>query len=203
MSNLTPKQQQMVMVGLVAAMLVVATYMLVISPQSAKMAENETVKTEYAEKKANADTMIANEEAFAADMESVKERLGAIEDQMAEGDIFLWFNLLLQKFKTKHKGKFDVEIPSVGREQRVRIGTIPEFPYEAAQFRVAGTGHFHDIGGYIMTFENEHPYIRVQNLTLDPGGADDVAEHPEILSFSMELVALIKPVEEEEEEEKK
>ncbi len=197
MSNLTPKQQQMVMVGLVAAMLVVATYMLVISPQSAKMAENETVKTEYSEKKASADTMIANEEAFVADMKSVEERLGEIEDQLAEGDIFLWVNLLLQKFKSSHD--FKVEIPSVGREQRVRIGTIPEFPYEAAQFRVAGTGHFHDIGAYIMTFENEHPYIRVQNLTLDPGGADDVAEFPEILSFSMELVALIKPVEEEEE----
>jgi len=198
MSNLTPKQQQMVMVGLVAAMLVVATYMLVISPQSAKMAENETVKTEYSEKKASADTMIAKEEAFVADMKSVEQRLGEIEDQMAEGDIFLWINLLLQKFKSNHD--FKVDIPSVGREQRVRIGMIPEFPYEAAQFRVAGTGHFHDIGAYIRTFENEHPYIRVQNLTLDPGSADDVAEYPEILSFSMELVALIKPVEEEEEE---
>ena len=156
MSNLTQKQQQMVMVGLVAAMLVVATYMLVISPQRAKMVENETIKTEYGDKKAQAETLIAKEDQFNADMDAVKARLTEIEEQMAEGDIFLWINLLLNKFKSEHK-QFDVEIPSVGREQRVTIGAIPEFPYEAAKFRVAGTGHFHDLGSYIKTFENEHP----------------------------------------------
>lgn len=198
MSNLTQKQQQMVMAGLIAAMLVVATYMLVISPQRAKMAENVSVVTEYTEKKAKADRMISQEAAFHADMDAVKAKLGAIEDQMAEGDIFLWVNLLLQEFKTKHK--LDVEIPSVGREQRVTVGTIPEFPYDAAKFRVAGSGHFHDIGTYIKTFENEHPYIRIQNLTLEPSRANEAGETNEKLSFSMELVALIKPLDEEAEE---
>ncbi len=199
--NLTQKQQQLVMVGLVAAMLVVATWLMVLSPQAAKMAENETVVTEYTEKKGKADAMIAKEAQFKADMATVKAKLGEIEDQMAEGDVYLWMSLLLQKFKSKYG--FDVDIPSVGRDQRVRIGALPEFPYDAAMFKISGTGHFHDIGTYIKTFENDHPFIRVQNLVMTPVGPTEDGDSAEVLSFSAELVALVKPLEEEEGKESK
>ena len=183
------------MVGIVAGALILATYMLVIGPQRVKMAENLATKEEYTEKKAKADEMIAKEAAFQADLKAVESRLGEIEAQMAQGDVFLWMNSVVREFKAKHK--FKVDIPAVDRELRVGIGVIPDFPYQAAMYRVTGTGHFHDIGAYISTFENEHPFIRIQNINMQPAPSENPKDKSEKLSFSMELVALIKPVEEE------
>ena len=154
-------------------------------------------KAEFTEKKQKADAMIAKEGEFQSDIETVKKRLGEIEAQMAQGDVFLWMNSLLREFKKKHN--FKVEIPSVDRELRTQVGVIPDFPYQAAMFRVTGSGYFHDIGSYISTFETEHPFIRIQNINMQPAPSLDPEDKSEKLSFSMELVALIKPVEEESE----
>lgn len=181
------------MVGLGSAMLIVVTYMFIIMPQSEKRDEAKATIDKFVEKKEQADKILAMEEEFHADMASIRSRLDHVEEQMADGDLYLWVNLLLQKFKAKYG--YNVDIPSISRERRIPIGTIPEFPYEAAAFTLNGTGHFHDIGAYVKTLENDFPFVRVQNLVLMPSGND-----AEKLEFSMELVALIKPVEEEEEE---
>jgi len=191
--NLTKKQEQLVMVGLGSAMLIVVAYMFIITPQSEKRAEAKGTIDKFVEKKEAADKILAKETEFTADMDAIRARLDKVEDQMADGDLYLWVNLLLQKFKAKYG--FGVDIPSVGRERRIPIGTIPDFPYEAASFALSGTGHFHDIGAYVRTLENDFPFVRIQNLVLMPAG-----DKSEKLELRMELVALIKPVREEEEE---
>lgn len=186
------KKQQIILVVIGALALVAATYIVAIGPQRLKMTENEATKKEFTEKKEKADAMIAKEAEFKSDLAAVQQRLGALEGQMAQGDVFLWMNARLREFKTKYN--FKVDIPSVDRELRVPVGVIPDFPYQAALFRVTGTGYFHDIGSYIRTFENDHPFIRVQNIMMQPAPSVNPEEQSEKLSFSMELVTLIKPV---------
>lgn len=188
------KKQQIILVVTGGLALVAATYILVIGPQRVKMTENEATKAEFLEKKEKADAMIAKEPEFKADIEAVQKRLDELEGQMAQGDVFLWMNARLREFKTKYN--FKVEIPSVDRELRVPVGVIPDFPYQAALFRVTGTGHFHVIGSFIRTFENDHPFIRIQNIIMQPAPSLNPEEKSEKLSFSMELVTLIKPLEE-------
>ena len=50
----------------------------------------------------------------AARLEAVEKRLGDIESQMAQGDVFLWMNAKLRDFKAKHN--FKVDIPAVDRD---------------------------------------------------------------------------------------
>ena len=80
MSNLTPKQQQIVLVGIFAFFLVFATWSFVISPQGAKMTENEDLRAEFEDKKAKAETMIKNEKAFEEDLASAQARLDDIQN---------------------------------------------------------------------------------------------------------------------------
>lgn len=188
------KKQQLTLVVIGALALIAATYIVAIGPQRLKMSENEATNAEFGEKKSKADAMIAKEAEFKSDLEAVEKSLKDIEAQMAQGDVFLWMNARLREFKTKYN--FKVDIPSVDRESRVPVGVLPDFPYQAALFRVTGTGHFHDIGSYVRTFENDHPFIRIQNIVMQPSPALNLEEKSEKLSFSMELVTLIKPVEE-------
>lgn len=189
------KKKHIFLVGFGALALIFATYTIAISPQRVKMAENEVTKTDFAEKKRKADAVIAKEGEFKSDLEAVEKRLGDIESQMAQGDVFLWMNAKLRDFKAKHN--FKVDIPAVDREVRRTVGVIPDFPYQAALFRVTGSGYFHDIGFYIATFEMEHPFIRIQNINMQQAPSLNPNDKSEKLSFSMELVTVIKPVEEE------
>jgi len=70
------------------------------------------------------------------------------------------------------------------------MSLIPNFPYEQASITVAGRAHFHDFGRFVADFENQFPHIRVLNLDLD---LDTVSTQPEMLSFKMDIVTLVKP----------
>jgi hypothetical protein len=72
------------------------------------------------------------------------------------------------------------------------VSLIPSFPYKQATVGVGGTAYYYDLGKFLAELENRFPYMRVQNLLLEPSpGANP--EEKEKLSFRMEIVALIKP----------
>ena len=72
---------------------------------------------------------------------------------------------------------------------------LPKFPYRAAAFNLRGTAFFHDFGAFVADFENTFPYMRIQNIELDPAStsAATSSDHSEKLSFRMEIVALVSP----------
>jgi membrane protein YdbS with pleckstrin-like domain len=103
-----------------------------------------------------------------------------------------------------------VDIPQFSREVAVEPGILPRFPYKAVLFNVRGTAYYHDLGKFLADFENTYPYMRVQNVELDPvaasagsaatsvsGGATTAANNGsdsnEKLNFKMEIVALVNP----------
>jgi hypothetical protein len=75
------------------------------------------------------------------------------------------------------------------------VGALPRFPYKAALFNVRGTAYFHDLGKFLADFENSFPYIRVQNLELEPAASSSATStgDAEKLAFRMEIVTLINP----------
>ena len=70
-----------------------------------------------------------------------------------------------------------------------------KFPYKAAIFNVRGTAYYHDLGKFLADFENAFPYLRVQNLELEPAANSSATTtgEAEKLAFKMEIVALINP----------
>ena len=75
------------------------------------------------------------------------------------------------------------------------MGCFPKFPYRAALFNVRGTAYYHDFGKFLADFENAFPYLRIQNIELDPNvsSAANTQSEPEKLAFKMEIVALVNP----------
>ena len=125
----------------------------------------------------------------AAALATTGEQLTKVEATMASGDLYAWMIQTMNRFKTP----YPVDIPQISREIPSEVGVLPNFPYRAAIFVVRGTGYYHDFGKFLADFENNFPYIRVQNLELDSSGGARV-EDPERLQIKMELVTLVRPM---------
>ena len=146
----------------------------------------------------NAERLVATAPELKKTQEVLQTRLQSIEEGMASGDMYSWIIQTMRKFCAGR----NVEIPQFSREVTGEVGILPRFPYRAATFTVRGSAYFHDLGQFIADFENSFPYIRVQNLELEPGGssaanststAGTQSTDSEKLSFKMEIVALVNP----------
>jgi Tfp pilus assembly protein PilO len=147
-------------------------------------------KKELAEKKLQQmrDT-VKNAERIETDLVEAKKTLDGLEEDMASGDLNAWVINALRTFKAGYK----VEMPQFSPlGPATDVPLIPAFPYKQATITVAGTAHFHDFGKFLADFENQHPHMRILNLTLD-GTQNAASDEMEKLNFKMEISTLVKP----------
>ena len=54
---------------------------------------------------------------------------------------------------------------------------------------------YHEFGRFVADFENAFPYMRIQNIELDPAAASNASAQSdqEKLAFKMEIVTLVNP----------
>jgi hypothetical protein len=170
---------------------VVAIYFVVIKAQrnSADALGNQI--KEQRVKLSNAERLVASTADLNKNLGVASQKLTAIEDGMASGDMYAWVIQTVGRFGAERK----VDIPQFSREVTTEVGLLPKFPYKAAIFNVRGSAFFHDLGQFLADFENSFPYARVQNLEFEPAGgsAATVVSEGEKLSFRMEIVTLINP----------
>lgn len=122
-------------------------------------------------------------------LEEETQQLAAAEQLMASGDLYAWIINTVRDFKT---GYPEVDIPQFSTIQVADTSLLPKFPYKQATLTVAGKAFYHDLGTFVADFENQFPYIRLQNLILEPA-ASTGGGGTEKLSFRMDIVALVKP----------
>jgi hypothetical protein len=115
-------------------------------------------------------------------------KLAAIEQGMASGDMNAWFYSTIKKFKQNYA----VDIPQVGQGEVGEVPLLPKFPYKQVKIGIGGTALFCNLGNFIADFENDFPYFRLQNIVIE-GGSSAASPETEKLSFRLEVVALIKP----------
>jgi len=183
------KKQKIMMVGGITVGVMVVLWFVLISPLWTKLAdlrkqaENARAQVEKGSRSASMAQQSSNELAAASSQLSTRESL------MAAGDLYAWMIQAMNRFKASYA----VDIPQISRETPCDVGMFPKFPYKAASFVVRGAGFYHDFGKFLSDFENNFPYIRVQNLELSTQGGPR-NEDNEQLQFSIELVTLVKPV---------
>ncbi len=183
------KRQQLVLALVVTAVAVAGLWFGVIKSQKDRLHK-------LAEKKQAADTRlhqvkqaVENADRIETQLGEAGKRLTKLEDGMATGDLYSWAINAIRQFKMPYK----VEIPQFSQIDGPKDSSLlPQFPYKQATLTISGTGYFHDVGKFIADFENEFPYFRVLNLTLEPASALTGADR-EKLSFKMDIVALVKP----------
>lgn len=186
------KRDQLILTAMLTVAVSVGLWYGLINPQNDKLKKIALKIQDQEAKVTNADKLIKSAPEFQSQFESTQEKLRSIEQGMASGDMYSWIFLTMNKFKANHAG---VEIPQFSREVATDAGILPKFPYKAALFNVRGTAYYHDLGKFLADFENTFPYLRVQNLELEPGTSSPAGgtADSEKLAFKMEIVALVNP----------
>jgi hypothetical protein len=180
----------LVCIGTFAA--VAGLYYGVIASQRNSLALLDGRRGEQESKLANAQRLIGNASTIQKNREAATAKLRTIESTMASGDMYSWIILTVNSFKENYR----VEIPQFSREVQAEVGMYAKFPYRAAVFNVRGTAYYHDFGRFVADFENAFPYMRIQNVELEPPTSSNanVQDDQEKLAFKMEIVALVNPV---------
>lgn len=185
------KRDRIVLIVIVTIVVMVASWYGGINAQKKKLHSNRQTFVDQQARVESGKRLLAATVEVEQRVKGSQQKLQIIEDGMATGDMYSWIILKVNKFRTG----YNVDIPQFSREVTGDVGILPKFPYKAATFNLRGTTHFHDFGRFIADFENTFPYIRVQNVELEPAGASSATStaDPEKVAFRMELVTLINP----------
>lgn len=185
------KRDRLILVILASVAVVVGLYYGVVSSQRRSLEALAKRRTEQEGKLKGAERLAGSVSQFQKNLEASAGTLKAIEATMASGDMYSWIILTVNSFKENYK----VDIPQFSREVPCEVGVLPKFPYRAALFHIRGTAHYHDFGRFVADFENSFPYMRIQNIELEPSGGSNAnkASEPEKLAFKMEIVGLVSP----------
>ena len=183
------KKQQLILVCVGAAAALGLIWWQGILPLQDRNSKFAAKIIESRQKEADASKLVKATPQIREELEALSTKLALVEDRMVSGDTNVWIRTAIIGFKST--GAYRVEIPQFSTADGVKVGVLPEFPYDAAKYRITGSAYYHNLGRFLADLENYFPYARVQNLELYP--ADASAEDREKLNFSMEIVALIKP----------
>lgn len=193
------KRDRLLLVVLGTLAVMAALYWGVVRTQRATLVALAGKHSDEEIRVSNAQRLANSTAELQASLKVVKEKLKVIETTMPSGDIYSWIILTINSFK--ENGGHKVDIPQFSREVSGEVGMLAKFPYRAAIFHVRGTAFFHDFGRFVSDFENTFPYMRIQNIDLEPAGGsaasrDGVGGSPEDaekLSFRFEIVTLVNP----------
>jgi hypothetical protein len=185
------KRDHLILIGLGTVVCMAALWYVVIKTQQKTKAKVAKEIVDQQNKVDNAQRLIASTVEIQKRLDGSQQELKTIEGTMASGDMYSWIITTINKFRADRK----VDIPQFSREVPTEVGILPKFPYRAALFNVRGTAYFHDLGKFVADFENSFPYLRVQNLELEPAASSSATStgDNEKLAFRMEIVTLVSP----------
>lgn len=195
MRNLPKDKRDRLILTLVSALVVlVALWQGVINLQNKALVDLKDKTSAEESRVNNAKKLVEDTDKIKKSLAEKAKELHAIEQGMASGDMYSWIIMKINQFKVG----YDVDIPQFSREVPTEIGIFPKFPYRAAQFNIRGKAYYHEFGRFVADFENAFPYLRVQNIDLEPASSSvatstDEENHSEKLAFRMEIVTLINP----------
>ncbi len=191
MNKLTKeKRDKIILVAMLTAIAVGVLWFLLISSQRKSIESVRSEVTMAQDQLSRGQATLKSRAQVQQQFEEASQSLKGREATMAApNDMYSWLIATLNNFRMKYK----VEIPQFGRELPADVGIFAKFPYKAALFNIRGSAYYHDYGKFLADFENAFPYIRVQNIEMDPAIDTSGRDVSEKLSFKMELLTLVRP----------
>jgi Tfp pilus assembly protein PilO len=189
MSSLSKeKRNQFILVILVTGSVVAGLWFGLIRFQQSRL-EQLAQNTQTAEHKLEqVKQAIETADVLEARLDEASKRLSVVEASMATGDIYAWTINTLRQFKLGYK----VEIPQFSQiDGPKEMNMLAGFPYKQANMTISGTAFYTDLGKFVADFENQFPYMRLLNLSLEPVASMNGGDK-ERLTFRMEIAALVK-----------
>ena len=197
------KRDRLLLVAIGTGCVLAAIYMLVIGAQQSALQDISERTDTAKEKLAKAERWLRMAPTVDARLHSARAELDAKQEKnMAPVDKFKWFYNTLDQFLAQRR----VKLVDITREPELgEVGVLPKFPYQSASFGVKLSARYRDFGAFLADFENHFPYLRVQNLEIEPAvsaktvakdtlrSGHDRSQDPESLAITMRVVTLIKP----------
>lgn len=190
MNKLTnEKRNQLIMVAGLTLLGIAALWTVLIAPLRHKLHEIAGRRAAVTHKLDEVRLAIKNADRVAAQLTEARAALATVESGMASGDIYAWAIDTIKEFKLSYR----VEIPQFSQVDGPRdMPLLPQFPYKQASMTIGGSAFFNDFGEFLAGLENQSPYIRILNLSLEPIPSKEPVEQDK-LAFKMEVVFLVKP----------
>jgi hypothetical protein len=182
------KRTQLILIGLVTCGIIAGLWFGLISLEKDKIRDishkSESVEQEIAKMQ----KIGIEADKVANALKDSTNHLNALENTMPSGDLFSWMVSSMRQFNVP---TYKVDMPQFGAPIVGKVGMFGKFPYQEARVVVSGSAYYYDFGKFMADLENHFPYLRVQNLNLEPGFGTSAEEH-EKLMFRMEIVTLVK-----------
>jgi Tfp pilus assembly protein PilO len=186
MNRISPaKRNELILVILGTATLLVLVYLFLISPEKKEITRKSMEIKENRQKLEDMQTAIKNAADIAAQYGDYSNRLAQAESDIAAGDIYAWTYDTIRRFKSS----YHLDIPGLGQPSSSDVDLMPGMAYRQVKVPLSGTGYYHDLGKFVADFENTFPHMRLVNLGLDPSPGPNA---PERLAFHFDVVALVK-----------
>ena len=182
------KKIQLALVALATLGVIGGLWMGLLSLQKKKLREISSKITNTRQEIEKVQKVIVKDDEIQAALNESATNLNAIEATMPSGDLYSWMVSCLRQFNAP---SYRVDLPQIGVPGISEMRMFPNFPYHQTTVSVGGTAYFYDFGKFLADFENRFPYMRVQNLNLEPAAGANPDER-EKLSFHMEILALVK-----------
>jgi hypothetical protein len=184
------KRQQLVLVVVLTVGIIAGLAFGVVKNQYQSLGHIAVAKEDTERKLRQIQDTVKRSSQLESDLRKAKATLASVSTDLASGDLYDSVYTMVRKFKGNN---YEVQIPQFGRTDTVvDVNCFAKFPYKQVSMPVTGTARYQEFGRFLADFENQFPHVRVVNLGLDP--VPGTASAPqEIISFRMEIVALVSP----------
>lgn len=185
----TEKRKQLVLVALVATAAVAGIAYGLIKPEYQRRARLVESRKAAQQRLEQMKQTIENADQIETQLCDTKKQLEKIEEGMATGDLYSWAINTIRQFKLAYK----LDIPQFSQIDGPRdMSMLAGFPYKQASVGIGGTATYYELGRFVSDLENQFPYARLSNLTLEPIAGVGAGDR-EKLSFKVQITALVKP----------
>lgn len=183
------KQKQLLLVVLLTVGAMIGTAYGLIKPEYQRRVKLAQARQAAQQRLQQMKQTVEHADQIEAQLCETKKQLDKIEEGMASGDLYSWAINTIRQFKLSYK----VEIPQFSQIDGPReMSMLASFPYKQATITIGGSASFYEFGRFVSDFENQFPYIRLLNLSLEPIQGATSGDR-ERLSFKMQIAALVKP----------
>lgn len=188
MNNLTKeKKQQLAVVAIFTAVILVCILIYGVNDQKKRRAESYKKAGETKERIAKAEKLLKQKDEIQDRLDQYEKELASREAGLPNfGGAFQWMINTVNEYIKPPSPLSNFNIPLVPASPS-DVLIIPKFDYKAAVYGVTLTGYYLDFGKFLADFENDWPYLRVQNLRMEPASA---VPGDEKLNFQFEIVSL-------------
>lgn len=182
------KRNQLTLVVLFVALALAGLWYGFVRSQRDGLRGLEGRKSTAQKKLTEMENTIKNSQRLDSELAGATQELSRLEDDMASGDLYAWMVNTIRQFKLPYR----VDIPQFSTIVVADMNMFPKFPYKQVTMTISGTAYYHELSRFIADFENHFPYMRVQNVDIEPAQSSTSAD-AEKLSFKMDIISLVKP----------